>query len=114
MRRARNGRTPYKVFLAPQETDPLSVDRLDHASDTQMAGLGETDAEARSRSFHGWAVVTVEHASRRGRAVEPRPLIDNPYHAEIYLNLSGALDRADQAKEHAYDLALHALFRPRP
>ena len=112
--RSRKGKIPWKVFFGRFVADSLSVDRLDHAPDEELTKIGDYNAGLRGsdRSFYGWAVVTVQQASNMGRWVEPRPMLENPFHSEIFLNLPHDEDRLDQAREHAHDLALNAMFRP--
>lgn len=111
--KSRIGNVPMKVFLEMSGAESLSVDRLDHAPDVELTKIGDHNAKLRGafRSFYGWAVVTVKDASSMGRWVEPRPLLENAYHGEIFLNLPHDENRKDKAREHAYDLALNANFR---
>ena len=102
------------LFLEKADADSLSVDRLGLAPDHEMAKIGDRNAAARGKSFFGWAVVSVQRASEMRRHVEPNPLLDNPYHAEIILNLPSGIERRDEAKQHALNLAMHAEYRPRP
>lgn len=111
--KSRKGKVPWRVFFERSEADSLSVDRLDHAPNEELTEIGDHNAELRgpNRNFYGWAVVTVQRASNMGRWIEPRPMLENPYHSEIFLNLAHDEDRLDQAREHAHDLALYASFR---
>lgn len=101
-------------FLESLARDHLSVDRLDLAPDKEMAAIADGVAVARGRTFFGWTVVSVRHASEMGRRVEVTPLLDNPFHADIYLNLPDGAERRDAAKQHALNLAKRAAYRPRP
>lgn len=116
-RRARKARErgviTHDIFLERGDIDYLSVDRLDLAPDIEMAEIGDRNAGARGKRFFGWAEVSVEHASEMGRRVEPTPLLDNPYHADIFLNLPSGPERQDVARQHALNLAKHAAYRPR-
>lgn len=90
------------------------MDRLDHAPDERMAEIADRIAESRTRNFYGWATVTVEIASRNGRAVRPDPQAENPYHANIHLSFSERLELQDQQIAHANELAANAHWRERP
>lgn len=72
----------------------------------QMAGM-------RGANFYGWAVVTVEDASRDERTVDATPMLHNPYHADIGLNVPDGVERRDEQKKHAVSLANHASWRKR-
>ena len=65
------------------------------------------------RLFYGWATLTVAHASANGRSVRASPLANNPYHADIELNIRPNLERRDAQKQHADDLAARAHWRER-
>lgn len=104
----------YDMFLEKAHVDCLSVDRLDLAPDTEMAEIGDRNAIARGKSFFGWAVVSVRNALEMNRRVEPTPQPDNPYHADINLNLPSGSERLDVARQHAYNLAKRAGYRRRP
>lgn len=113
-KRAERGVTPHQIFLEHVEADSISVDRLDYAPDTVMAEITDRQAEQRKRNFYGWAVVSVEDASRDNRSVRAAPLLDNLYHAEIELHLGEEQDRRDMQKEHANALSAVATWRARP
>lgn len=106
-RRGRNGTISHKIFLGEEEQDSLSVDRLEHAPDHVMAEIGDRNAQRRGpdRKFYGWATVTVEIASQEGRSVRATPLLDNPYHSDIDLNIPPTTERRDMQKQHALSLA---------
>ncbi len=114
-RKASNtGDIAHNEFLERIDRDNLSVDRLGFAPDTEMAEIADRNAVERRQLFFGWAVVTVQQASEMERWVEPAPLLDNPYHALIFLNLPTGAERRDVARQHALNLAKHAVYRPRP
>jgi len=92
----------------------LSVDRLDLAPDIVLAQIGDKNAERRNQTFYGWAVVSAEYAATNGRTVRAVALPDNPYHAEIQLNISQSSERRDVEKQHAVELAAAASWRGRP
>lgn len=113
---ARRGRIRHTVFLEKEEVESLSVDRLDHAPDEEMAEIGNRNARLRgpNRSFYGWASLTVIVASQNGRTVRATPKLDNIYHADIDLKVPQSIERRDVQKEHANSLASAAIWRERP
>ncbi len=113
-KRADRGKIIHHIFLEKLEAGSLSVDRLDHAADDKMAEIGDWRAHLRKRIFFGWATVTVEQASKRGRSVRATETLENPYHADIYLNISLKMEQKDSQIEHAVNLAALAIWRPRP
>ncbi len=110
----RRGEIEYDIFLERIDKDRISVDRLDLASDTEMAEIADEVADARAKRFFGWAVVSVSYASEMGRWVEATPLLNNRFHADVCLKLPRDADRRDAAREHAINLAKGAKYRPRP
>lgn len=113
-RRARNGNIDHNTFLEAVGVGEISVDRLDIATDSQMAMLGDAVGRARGRDFQGWAVVTVGEARSHGRRVLESPRLENPYHADIVLPLGGGEDQRDEQKQHVTALAAVASWRSRP
>ena len=114
--RARQGIIPHTVFLEKEEVESLSVDRLDHAPDEELAEIGDRNASLRgpNRSFYGWATVTVAVAWQDGRTVRATPRLDNFYHADIDLNIQPITERRDTQNHHALSLASAASLRERP
>lgn len=97
--------------------DQISVDRLDHADRTEMARIAICRGHTRSdgpKEFQGWAILTVNDALANGRSVTPSPLDENPYHADICLNLPDDNERRDRQKEHSVDLAARAYWEDPP
>ena len=77
--------------------------------------LGDDDARSRGRSeLRGWATLTVDSAAQNGRTVEPTPRLENCYHASIHLNLDDRDDVTDLQDQHALELAVKAIWLPRP
>jgi hypothetical protein len=115
-RRWRNGTGDHQTFLEAANVPSLSVDRLNHAPGITMAKIGDRIANGRgvNFSFYGWAVVTVKNASQMERTVRATPLLDNPYHADIDVNLPEGSERRDMQKQHAVNLARNADWRERP
>jgi hypothetical protein len=112
-RRAAKGTIDHRAFLETIEAESLSVDRLDYASDETMIAIADQTAGLRGDDFHGWSVVTVEDASKDERTVKATPMLLNPYHADIELNVPDSAERRDEQKKHAVALANHASWRKR-
>jgi len=110
----KHGRVPFDVFQEKLGVSSISVNRLNHASDTLLAEIGDRNGQLRDppKRLLGWAVVTVSSASQGGREViaSPRPL--NPFHGEIALPTTALGDR-NIARSHAMDVAAEASYRPR-
>lgn len=115
-RSAKKGIMQHSIFFEHEDAQSLSVDRLNHAPDQVMAEIGDRIARSRgpNRSFYGWAEVALEDASKNGRTVAATPLPDNPYHADIYLNVPASSERRDDLIDHANNLAAAAEWRKRP
>jgi len=118
-RAARKARTKgviiRDVFLEAEGAPSLSVDRMDHATLSEMAVLGHKRAQKRTppRQLHGWAVLAVREAASNARTVEATPEPDNVYHADIFLNILGDEVR-DQQKGHATELAARSRWLDLP
>ena len=71
-----------------------------------MAALGTKRAEQRRprKTFYGWAVIAVRDAGSGRRWVEATPTADNPYHADIFLNVVET-ELRDHQKAQALELA---------
>ena len=112
-KQARKAGRPQPVpeaFLVRREDDRISVDRMDHAKRAEMVELAAARGLERGKEFYGWAILTVAHAATNGRTVEATPLLSNPYHADICLNLPDDGDRREWQKQHSVDLAAHAVW----
>lgn len=113
-RKAANKQIIVPDIFIQKDADSLSVDRLDHASDTEMAAIAN-NTSSQDRDLQGWATITVKNVARSGRSVDPTPQLDNPYHADIELNLpSDEQRRKDEGRRHANELAAAACWRPCP
>ena len=114
-RRAQRTRAPLNVFLVEEGNTKISVDRLTFAPPDKATANADKRAIARNATFYGWAVVTAEKASDKGRHViaTPKPEYDNPYHADIVLPKLAGEDR-DEQKDHAQKLADASHWRARP
>ena len=118
-RARKTGEIPPNVFLERHGAESISVDRMDRASEDVLAELAVSRAGARTppKDFQGWAVVSVEHAASEGRTVRATPLPDNPYHADIFLNIpenAPEIERRRRQKLHAQRLAIHSVWREAP
>ena len=99
------------------EDDRVSVDRMDPAERKEMAKLATIRGQGRGnggKGFQGWAILGVSSAATNGRTVEATALEDNPYHADICLNLPDNGERRESQKEHSVDLAVRASWEDPP
>jgi ABC-type nitrate/sulfonate/bicarbonate transport system substrate-binding protein len=103
-KRARRSTVPHREFLAKRGDTSISVDRLSTVALDQVAVLAQDASATRDGPFCGWASVTYGAASRNGRRVIASPDDRNPYHGEIVLPDSAAVDRDEQIR-HAQELA---------
>ena len=110
-----------EVFLVSRVEDRISVDRMDHTDRTEMARIAYRRGHERSdgpKAFHGWAILTVGDASESGRSVRESPLDDNPYHADICMELPDddmhRDERRKMQKQHSLELALKAVWEEGP
>ena len=112
--RALRSTVPHHVFLTRAGHTAISVDRLSVAPQSEALALAEAAAADRGRTFYGWAVVDASAARRNGRHVMATPIPDgNPYHGDIVLPDSAAVDREEQTR-HAQELADTSRWRPCP
>lgn len=100
-------------FKPPRNSNKISVNRLDYASEEEMAEIGVRHATAQGKSFWGWYVLYGRDVEEVGCAVEPSPALDNQYHADIVVPVAlDAKERREELIEYARDLAYRASFRP--
>ena len=111
--RALRSTVPHHVFLPQRGNARISVDRLSLAPKSKALELAEENAANRCRTFYGWATVDAATARRNKRNVVATPIPNsNPYHCDIVLPKSAALDREEQIR-HAQELADATKWRPR-
>lgn len=116
-KRASRAKPVPEVFLVRPDDNRISVDRMDHAERSEMARLATVRGRGRGnggKDLQGWAVLSVRDAATNGRTVTPSPLPDNPFHADIYLNLPDDGERRDMQKQHSVDLAARASWEEPP
>lgn len=112
-RKAANDKIVPDIFIQ-KGADSLSVDRLDHIPDSEMAVIADNTSN-QPNDLQGWATVTVEKAAKSGRSVNPTPQLDNAYHADIELHLpDGEEQRKHEGRRHANELAAVARWRGHP
>lgn len=112
-RKAANDKIVPDIFIQ-KDADSLSSDRLDHAPDVEMAMIADSTSN-QPKGIQGWATVTVANAGQSGRSVIATPRLDNPYHADIELNLPDSEERRKhESRQHAGKLAAVARWRGRP
>ena len=104
------------VFLERLQADSISVDRMDHVSRDILAELSKERGQNREppKSFYGWAIMKVSEAASNGRTVQATPDGINPYHADIFLNLSDDNERRDMQRQHANELAALSEWQDAP
>ncbi len=106
-------RVPVARFKPPNNSNEISVNRMDKAPNTKIAEIGARNANLLGRLFWGWYVITAGDVTGVGCTVKPTPSDDNPYHANIVIPVAmDAEDRRDAVIEYARDLAYHATFLP--
>lgn len=108
--RVRRGNAPISLFMR-EDTRFLSVDRLRDDWLTEATSVVVKYDEGRNRTFYGWATISRNDAMGNGREVEPSPLPDNRYHADIVLPLMVMFDKNEYEK-HAIELAAQARWQP--
>ena len=119
-RQAKRANRPQPIpeaFLVRPDDDRISVDRMDFATRKDMATLAVARGQARDpagKAFYGWAILTAGDAASNGRTTEATPVVSNPYHADICLNLASGSDRRELQKQHSVDLAARARWEPAP
>ena len=109
-KRARRNLITFRIFLEREGINSISVDRLDYSSEEEALRIAQQNADARSASFYGWAVVLGDRAMSHSRKVVPSPTSQNPFHADIVLPDQAVVDREVQ-KQHAQNLADEATWR---
>lgn len=114
--KVQSGNAPLNLFILPDkqpERHKISVDRLHDEYLADVSAIADyyfKHEHPEKRNFYGWAEVTQEKASELGRKVEPTPLRDNKYHADIVLPFLAAIDPREMER-HATELAAKASWR---
>ena len=99
-----------RVFKQRTPNTPISVDRVDHAAREELAELGIAQADRLSETFRGWAILKVSDAEQHSRTVQTSPELDNPYHAEIHLNIPDGPEQKDDWTHSIAELASAATW----
>lgn len=106
-------RVRVSKFIPPKSTNEISTNRMDLAPVATMAELGTRNASLSGKRFWGWYTLAADDVEEVGCRVQPSPLDDNPYHADILIPVAlDAEDRKDAIREYAMGLAYHADFCP--
>ena len=102
-------------FMPQKGEVEVSIDRLSIAPPGEAVAIAELREGKRNppRTFYGWAVLTFEAATGKGRHVVPSPTADNPYHGDIVLP-EAARDNVKILEEHAQQLADLSVWHPHP
>ncbi|MCY3985693.1 MAG: hypothetical protein OXF23_01425 [Candidatus Dadabacteria bacterium] len=113
LKREGEARAPVSRFKPPQNSNEISVNRMDLVSMATMVELGVRNASSSGKLFWGWYILTAGDIEEVGCSVKPSPSDDNPYHADIVIPVAlDAEERRDEVIEYARDLAYHATFLP--
>ena len=115
--RALRGVIDHRIFLESEQAESISVDRMDHAPDDELAEWSRERARNRRppRQFYGWAILKVQDAATNGRTVKATPTRQNRCHADIHLNVTATgEERRHQQEKHAFQLAEHSWWREAP
>ena len=108
--RAKKEYVQYRDFMERVGERAISVNRLDHAGEDEVARVSELAGQNRNRPLRRWAKVRLGDARQCGRTVDPSPNEGNPYHADIVLpafNGNQSEHRQIQ-RRHAQSLAVKA------
>ncbi len=107
------GSAPVSKFKPPKDSNELSVNRMDLASESVIADIGIRNAHALGKLFWGWYTLSASDVEEARCSVRPSPLFNNPYHADIIIpvTLDGE-DKRDDIIEYSRDLAYFARFIP--
>ncbi len=91
----------------------VSVDRMDLASQNQLAKLAEKNTTREGKLFRGWYTLTVRDVTDVGCRASPTPRPENPYHADIeFLVPLNADNRKNEIRKRAFELACRAQYEP--
>ena len=101
--------TPMQVFFRECEDD-LSVDRLRNDYLPDVSTVAASEQKKYNSHFFGWACVSQERASRKGRRVGPTCQPDNKYHVSIYWPPEVISDKK-KLEEHATELAANSYWQ---
>lgn len=106
-------RVPASKFEPPNNTNEISVNRMDLAPNVTLAEVGVRNASLSGKRFWGWYILAVGDVEDIGCSAIPTPLDHNPYHADIIVPVAlDAEDRRDDLREYAIGLAYRATFVP--
>ena len=106
-------RVPVSKFKPPQNSNEISVNRMDLAHVNTMAELGKRNADSIGKLFWGWYILTKNEVEEVGCSVRQSPSDENPYHADIIIPVAlDAEERRDNVITYARDLAYLAKFLP--
>ena len=97
--------------MPPKGSCELSVDRMDHATREELAGLAEKNTTRHNPLLWGWYTLSAAEVGEAKCSVKSSPWEGNPYHADILIPVNlGAADSRDDLMEYARDLAYCAEF----
>ena len=110
----KSDKVPASVFVQEGNWE-LSVDRIDHMSDTEAVQQGQLIAKKRTpkRTFHGWGLIEVQFVKDLGFKAVKSPQSGHLGHADIQLLASAATDNIVH-RDYAGKLARKAKWRESP
>ena len=110
-----NGKAKVRasIFEPPKNSNEISVNRMDLASETKLAEIGMRNANLIGKNFWGWYIFTTEDIIGVGCSVGSTPSKDNPFHADIFIPVELETEGYRHAiKQYAISLAYCADFLP--
>lgn len=91
----------------------VSVDRMDLASQDELAELAERNTTRVGKSFRGWYTLTARDVSEAGCSAGATWSSENPYHADIRFPVPLSADnRRNEIRKRAMELACRAQYEP--
>ncbi len=104
---------PVSAFEPEADCNDISADRMDLASQDELAVLAEKNTSRANQSFRGWYTLTARDVTKAGCRAEPTPSCKNPYHADIVFPVPlDADDRKNKIRKRAWELARRAKYEP--
>lgn len=94
------------AFIPPESPLELSVTRHLNLSENEIWNIGRDIATGQERNLHGRADVEASHVIAQSLNVVPRPVLNNPNHA----NIVGWPPDKDARKMRALEIARMARF----
>jgi len=104
---------PVSAFEPKTGCNDISADRMDLASQDELAELAEKNTTRANQTFRGWYTLTARDVTEAGCRANPTLSCKNPYHADIVFPVPlDADDRKNKIRNYAWKLALRAQYEP--